>query len=339
MLAPLSGIAGIWGPSCIAAAQLALAEINAKGGIYGRKLDALFMDSNVEVLGRLSHDLHMLITAGAISGVVNMSVSDVRRGLNRVIAARVPHVFTPPFDGTEFSPHVFTIGATPGQQLLPAARQLAAMLRVRRWAIVGKNYVLSPISNNIAKQFISEAGGTVVFERYVPFGTDDPSILLDGLAAARPEIVFVSLVGQDAVEFNRVFAHAGLHRKMFRFTELVEENILLASGAENVKGLFTSSTYFASLTQDLQLDFSERYHAMHGSLAPTLNVIGQSLYEGIQFYANLAKQRLDETTGPIHYATARGGEFRSNWDKSDPVYLAEADGTRFHVIDRISRRF
>ena len=70
---------------------------------------------------------------------------------------------------------------------------------------------------------------------------------------------------------------------MFRLSCAIEENGLLAIGADNTEGLFVSSGYFGSLESDANMAFRERYHNHFGQRAPTLNALGQSTYEGVHF--------------------------------------------------------
>ncbi|GAB5486397.1 MAG: hypothetical protein Pars93KO_28310 [Parasphingorhabdus sp.] len=137
------------------------------------------------------------------------------------------------------------------------------------------------------------------------------------------------------MEFNRLFCELDLDRKMFRFCEVASEETLMGSGQDSTKGLFSSAAYFASLDADIHMAFSDRYHALHGDGAPVINAHGQSLYEGIHFYAALVRHHQNDLTGPIMYSTARGGVFHSNRHKEDPVYLAEADGLRFQVLEEL----
>jgi len=337
MLVPMGGSAGLWGPSCISCTQLAVKEINGAGGLRGRPIEPIFLDSDDCRAGALERDLNDLIEDGAVCGIVGMSVSSVRRRLNKVVAGRVPHVYTPLYEGHEHSPNVFTIGETPSDQLVPAIRRLSQSLKVRRWALIGNDYVWPRTSNAIAKQCIAENGGTVSFEGYVPFGLEDPVWLVERMVRTQPDIVLVSLVGQDAVEFNRAFGAMQLDRRILRFSTAIEENVLMATGAANTKRLYVAAAYFATLKTERNLAFKERYHAFHeDGVAPALNSIGQSMYEGVNFFAALSDRLAGNGAGPITYASARGGLFHSNERKESPTYLARADGLHFEVVDSLA---
>src|SRR5262250_1892636 len=78
LLVPINGSAGIWGPSSIACAQLAQAEINAAGGLLDRRLQLRIVDSSDEALdvGRVTGEL---MRSGAIDAIVGMHTSQVRQ--------------------------------------------------------------------------------------------------------------------------------------------------------------------------------------------------------------------------------------------------------------------
>jgi ABC-type branched-subunit amino acid transport system substrate-binding protein len=335
LLVPINGSAGIWGPSSIACAQLAQAEINAAGGLLDRKLRLCVIDSSDESteVGSVTAGL---MNAGAIDAIVGMHTSQVRERVLKDVARQIPYVYTPLYEGGERTPGVFAIGETPGQQLRPAIGYLASRHAARRWFFVGNDYCWPRVSHRLAARYVGEQGGEVVADRYLPFGIEDFSELLDEIARLKPHAILLSLIGQDAVQFNRAFGRCGLSRDMFRLSCAIEENGLLAIGADNTEGLFVSSGYFASLDNDANMAFKERYHNHFGQRAPTLNALGQSTYEGVHFMAALARRAADENAqllghlaAPLAFRSVRGISYSGNERCAHPTYLAEAGGHFF----------
>lgn len=337
LLVPINGSAGIWGPSSIACAQLAQAEINAAGGLLDRKLRLKVIDSSDESLD-VGHVTGELMRAGAIDAIVGMHTSQVRQRVLRDVARQIPYVYTPLYEGGERTPGVFALGETPGQQLRPAIEYLMERYRAQRWMFIGNDYVWPRVSHRLAARYVSDRGGQLLADRYLPFGVEDHSELLDEIRRLRPNAILLSLVGQDAVQFNRAFGRCGLARDTFRLSCAIEENGLLAIGADNTDGLFVSSGYFASLDNDANMAFKERYHNHFGQRAPTLNSLGQSTYEGMHFMAALARraadeeaQLLGELATPLAFRSVRGIRYCSNDHCSQPAYLAEARGHLFQA--------
>jgi ABC-type branched-subunit amino acid transport system substrate-binding protein len=335
LLVPINGSAGIWGPSSIACAQLAQAEINAAGGVLERRIRLRVIDSSDEALevGSVTAEL---MHSGAIDAIVGMHTSQVRQRVLRDVARQIPYVYTPLYEGGERTPGVFALGETPEQQLRPAIEHLMARYRARRWMFIGNDYCWPRVSHRLAARYLRDRGGELLADRYLPFGVEDFAELLDEVRRRRPQALLLSLVGQDAVQFNRAFGDAGLARDVFRLSCAIEENGLLAIGADNTDGLFVSSGYFASLDNDANMAFKERYYNHFGQRAPTLNALGQSTYEGVHFMAALARRAADDDApllgplpAPLAFKSVRGIRYLGNDRCVHPAYLAEAGGHFF----------
>lgn len=337
---PLGGSAGIWGPSAMASARLAVAELNRESGILGRGCRLLTVNAADDARD-IEQTLMELVEAGEVDALIGMHTSAVRQRILGAVGGHIPIVYTPLYEGGETTPGVFAIGEVTARQLQPALHWLGQHRRPRRWLAVGNDYVWPHVSHRQARQFIVETGGDLVVETYVPFGTSDFSQVLEQIRSCRADAVLVSLVGQDAVDFNRAFGRAGLSRSILRLSCAIGENELLGIGADNADDLFVSSGYFATLDTDANLAFKERYRNHFGERAPTLNTFGQSTYEGVHFLAALLGQGLRSADdwarlgqSPLAYRSAREARYEGGGVSHTPIYLARAEGNRFRVIAR-----
>lgn len=338
---PLGGSAGIWGPSALASAKLAVAELNREAGIGGcacRLLTINAADDAADIEATLTE----LVQAGDIDAVIGMHTSAVRQRVLRAVGGQIPIVYTPLYEGGESTAGVFAIGETTARQLQPAIGWLGQRKRPRRWFAIGNDYIWPHVSHRMARGYIAEAGAALVGETYVPFGTTDFSAALDALRQSRADAVLVSLVGQDAVEFNRAFGRAGLHRDMLRLSCAIGENELLGIGTDNAEELYVACGYFATLDTESNLAFKERYYAHFGERAPTLNTFGQSTYEGMHFLAALLDGNMRSSAGgeplgeaPLHYRSARDAAYEGGGITRVPIYLARAEGNAFRVLTRL----
>lgn len=326
---PLRGPEGIWGPSCLASARLAQAELNRLSGITGRPCALHVVDASSEA-AEVEGTLAALVDDGEVDAIVGMCISSVRQRIVGAVRGRVPFVYTCLYEGGDASPGLYAIGETAARQLEPAIGWLSARGQARRWMLVGNDYVWPRVSHAIARRSIVATGGEVVAETFLPFGVGDHMPVIDAARKARADAMLISMVGQDAVDFNRAFGSAGLQRRILRLSCAIEENQLLAIGAENTDNLYVAMGYFAALDTDANLAFKERYHSCYGDRAPALNTIGQSLYEGVHFLAALIENRRP-LPGQGH-ASARHAEQRAG--AAAPIYLAVADGHLFRVVAR-----
>ena len=338
---PMSGLTGIWGPSSLASAKLATAELNRGSGIGGRSCRLVLVDADDDA-PLLESVLTDLVHSGEVDALVGMHTSYVRQRVLRAIGGQIPFVYTPLYEGGECTPGVFAIGDTPDSQLQPAIAWMTQREHPKRWALLGNDYVWPHVSNRLARGYIAQCGGQVVSEQYVPLHTTDYSAQLAALQTAGADAVLLSLVGEDAIAFNRAFGEQRMGRCTLRLSCAIEENELLAIGAENTERLYVASSYFAALATDANLAFKERYHKHFGERAPTLNSLGQSTYEGVHFLASLFERGLCERSQwgrigkqPLAYRSAREGLFSGEGTSLAPVYMAVADGHVFHVIGRL----
>ena len=342
LFVPTSGALGIWGPSTIACAKLAAAEINRAGGLLGSEVRLRLVDAADE-RADLVEQTGQVLADGEIDAIVGMHTSAVRQRLLAPIGGSLPYIYTPLYEGGERSPAVYTIGETPQQQLRPAIHALSTRFKLKRWALLGNDYIWPRTSHVLARAYVKEVGGEVVDDLYLPLGTNNFDPVLERLARLKADAVLLSLAGQDAIEFSRGFGAAGpLVRGMVRLSCAIEENGLLAMGAENTDRLYAAAGYFSGVQSDANIAFKERYYTMHGDHAPTLNALGQSTYEGVHFLAALIQRAHENGSGssasgrmPLQYRSARDAAYVDNDHKLYPMYLARAEGHLFEVVERL----
>ncbi|MGW3622600.1 substrate-binding domain-containing protein [Streptomyces sp. NPDC000880] len=340
LVVPLQGPAGIFGPSCESCALLAAEEANAADGVLGRSIEFVVVDGGAAP-SAVAAEIDRLITLGAVDAVTGWHISAVRQAVAPRIADRVPYVYTPLYEGGERSPWVFLAGETPGRQLRPGLAWFAEHFGVRRWAVVGDDYVWPRRTALAARRYLAESGGTVCEEVFVALGTEGYDEVVRRLRAAEPEAVLMLLVGADAVAFNRAFAAAGLHESCLRFSPLMDENMLVGSGAAATRGLYAAAGFFETLSTADSLDFSARYHGRFGPYAPLLNSMGESCYEGVRLLTELFTRAGSTDMRAVHrvadglaYDSPRGVVQLRGRHLDQRVFLAAADGLQFDVLHR-----
>ncbi|PVZ05359.1 substrate-binding domain-containing protein [Actinomycetospora cinnamomea] len=341
LVIPLQGPAGIFGPSCESCAALAAQEINAEGGVLGRELNLVPVDGGRSP-AEVAVEVDALVSAGAVQAVTGWHISAVREAVAPRIRGRVPYAYTALYEGGEDRPGLFLTGETPDLQLGPTLDWFAGTAGVRRWMIVGDDYVWPRRSAATAARYLRRIGGTVCDEVFVPLGTSDFAGVLRRVEASGCEAVLMLLIGDDAVAFNRAFAAAGLDRDILRFSSLIEENVLLASGPESTRGLMTSAGYFEDLATSSGLEFAATYFREFGDDAPVLNSLGESCYEGVRLLTELMR-RAGSTQVPAMMSVADGLAYESprgtvelrDRHLQQKVFLAVADGLSWDVVQQL----
>jgi ABC-type branched-subunit amino acid transport system substrate-binding protein len=342
LVVPRSGSAGIYGPSCEACAEMAIADLNAAAGLLGRPVRLIPIDGS-RAPDIVAADVGRLVAAGAIDAVSGWHISPVRQAIARVTANRVPYVYGPLYEGGERTPGLFLTGETPSRQLLPAMDWMKSEYGIDRWVLIGNDYVWPRQTGLAASQHAVARGQPLLDEIYVPLGTADFSSAIRRVEATDAAGVVMLLVGADGVAFNRQFAASGLADAVPRLSPHVEENMLMASGCESNAGLFAAAGYFEALNTTASMDFAGRYYTHFGPTAPALNSIGESCYEAITLLIALASRAgsleivdLTAAAQNLTYISPRGEVTMCGNQLTQDIYVAEAMGLDFEVRARIS---
>lgn len=342
LVIPRSGSAGIYGPSCEACAELAIADANATSGVLGRQVRLIPVDGS-RTPDQVAGEIAALVNRGAIDAVTGWHISPVRKAVARVTANRIPYVYGPLYEGGENTAGLFLTGETPSAQLLPAMDWMKSEYGIDRWIVIGNDYIFPRGTGLAAAKHARAQGAPLVGQVYVPLGTTDFSEAIRQVEISQATGVVVLLVGGDGVTFNRQFAASGLDSAIPRLSPHVEENMLMAGGSRCNAGLFSAAGYFEALNTTASMEFAARYYSRFGPAAPALNSIGESCYEAITLLIALASRAGSLSIGAmttaaerLTYLSPRGEVSMRGNQMNQDVYVAEAIDLDFHIRARIS---
>jgi urea transport system substrate-binding protein len=331
LIIPLRGAAGIWGPSSEACARLAAADLNAASGLLDAEVDLVVIDAGGS-RPEIAAALRRACGSEAIDALVGMHPSDLRAFVTSNLPPDLPYIYTPLYEGGETAANVFAIGETPDRLLQPGIAWLAENRRAQRWFMVGNDYVWPRMMHRVARDLVLRHGGSSVGEAYFPFGARDFDAILAGIRLARPDVVLMSIIGEDAVAFNRAFAEAGLAARMLRFSTAVEENVIYGIGPEMTENMYLTAGYFAHLRSAENDAFRERYHAAFGEAPPMQNDLGESCYEGVHYLAALVTAARSTSARALKRALPAMAHHRSarfagqGAERSRKVHVAAVEG-------------
>jgi len=188
--------------------ELAVEEVNAAGGVLGRRLEIVSRDDNgtpgdavrvaEELLSR--ENVHFLL--GTFASNVGLAVADFAKQKKVLFIAAEP--LTDKIIWQNGNRYTFRLRASTYMQtamLIPEA----AKLRKRRWAIVYPNYEYGQSATAAFKQLLRMAQPDVEFvtEQAVPLGKIDAGAVVQAISDARPDAIFSSLFAADLARFVR----------------------------------------------------------------------------------------------------------------------------------------
>ncbi len=285
---PASGVLGLTGPAALAATVLAAEEVNARGGVGGRRVELIPIDAGApaEVV---ADEVRSLLMSQSLEVLFGFHTSDIHRRLERLTAGRIPYFFTPPHEGGKRLEGLALLGDGPADQLLPIAQQLAGPTGRRRWALVGNDYIWPRAVHAAARDILRDHGADVVHAELVAFGRVDSERIIDDVRRLRADAVLLSLVGRDLATFNRAFACSPLAGRVSRVSGALEETGLLEIEGDDTGELYSSMPWYAADPDSEGL--RERYGDRWGTRAPHLGVYAAGCYDGLHLMAEVGNAR------------------------------------------------
>ncbi len=193
-----------------------IAEQNKKGGLLGKKLEAVVVDpaSNWPLFAEKAREL---LTKDKVSAIFGCWTSVSRKSVLPVIEELNGVLFYPvQYEGEESSKNVFYTGAAPNQQAIPAVDYLMNDLKVKRWVLAGTDYVYPRTTNKILEAYLKAKGVAKkdIMINYTPFGHSDwQSIVADvkKFGSAGKKTAVVSTINGDAnVPFYKELGNQGV---------------------------------------------------------------------------------------------------------------------------------
>ena len=335
----LSGPASLFGPTQKASAELATEEINKAGGILGRQIRLIPTDAGGPPAKSTKSAIRLMLDE-KVDMLVGSHDSATREALVATIKGKVPYIYTPVYEGGECAFNTYVIADTPEQQIRPSVAFMMKDRGAKSVYLIGDDYVWPRKCNEQAKKYIADNGGKVVAEEYVPFGAPNKfEEIVTRIKSAKPDMVLITLVGADNVNFNRTFAGFGLDKDIARLSLLLEENTLLGIGPDSSNNLFSSMSYYANAPGEANKKFKAAYFAKFGDKAPQLGLIGADCYGGIYCAHALAtkaggtdaKKCMAASEG-LSFPTAAGSVAMRGRHVDKTMYLATCKGTEFDII-------
>jgi len=309
VLHSLSGTIAIIEASLHNAELLAIEEINAKGGVMGKKLVPVIEDtqSQVQVFAekakKLLLDDKVAAVLGCYTSASRQSVLPIFEQYNGVL------LYPTLYEAQECSKNCFYTGAVPNQQLDDFIPWIIKTLGRKKFYMVGSNYIYPKETNREVKALLEKHGGQNVGEEYAPLGHTEFSTIINNISGSGADVVFSDLVGDSVVAFYKQFKQFGITADDIPIcTPITTEQETAAMGPENALGHFTSFNYFQTVDTPENKSFVERYKAKYGKDQVT-NAVMEAAYFSTYFLAQAIAKAKSTDPDALIYEGLPGQEF------------------------------
>ncbi|MFE6280874.1 urea ABC transporter substrate-binding protein [Streptomyces sp. NPDC057877] len=348
LLNSLSGTMAISEVTVRDSLRLAIDEINASGGVLGKRIEPISEDGASD-WPTFAEKAQKLIREDRVAATFGCWTSASRKAVKPVFEKNRSLLFYPvQYEGLEQSPYIFYTGATTNQQIVPALDYLKDQGKKRLY-LVGSDYVFPRTANKIIKAYAEANGMTVLGEDYAPLGSTEFSTIANKVKASKADAVFNTLNGDSNVAFFKEYKSAGLTAKAMPVVSVsIAEEEVKSIGSQYLAGQLTAWNYYQTTEGAANEKFVEAYKAKYGQDKPTsdpMEAAYTSVYlwkvmvekagsfdaekvkaasDGITFQAPEGEVTVDGATQHIA-KTARIGEIGTDglikevWDSGEPI--------------------
>jgi urea transport system substrate-binding protein len=243
-------------------------EQNKKGGLLGKKLEAVVVDpaSNWPLFAEKARQL---LEKDKVAAVFGCWTSVSRKSVLPVFEERNGLLFYPvQYEGEESSKNVFYTGAAPNQQAIPAVDYLMNDIEVKRWVLAGTDYVYPRTTNKILEAYLKAKGvaDADIMINYTPFGHSDWQSIVSEIkkfGSTGKKTAVVSTINGDAnVPFYKELGNQGVSAADIPVVAFsVGEEELSGIDTKPLVGHLAAWNYFMSVDAPINAEFIETWHA------------------------------------------------------------------------------
>ena len=278
----LSGANSVVAPAVVQSSQLAVDEINAAGGILGRKVELEIADDASGAVGaQKAYDT--LVFQKKVDAVIAMETSAARNAalpiLNR---GKVPLIYTSFYEGRSCSRWMHVNGWVPEQQVAPIVDHFMKTAGAKTFFLVGSDYAFGRGMLDFTRKYIEQQGGKVVGEEYLPMDGSDWTPIISKIRTARPDALVSSTAGGSPnVSLAKQIKAAGLSMPYGNLA--IDEGTARTMG-DSAEGIYLSASYLTSIDTPANKRFLDGLRARFGADAKTANELSEPQYEGFFLY-------------------------------------------------------
>ena len=285
----LSGGLGTSGQPMVDSLILAVDDLNAKGGLLGKKVELISYDtqSTIQLYSQYAQQLALKDRVAVVhGGITSASREAIRPVFDRY---RTLYFYNVLYEGGVCDRNIFCTGTTPAQtveKLVPYA--------MKKWGkkvyIVAADYNYGQITAKWMTKYCRDNGGSVVAVEFFPLDVTNFGATISKIQAAKPDIVLSALVGGNHTSFYRQWTAAGMKKQIpIASTTFGLVNEPETLDAEESEGILGAYGYFEELTTPASTAYVKALKAKFPKI-PYISELAAATYEGFNLWVDGVKK-------------------------------------------------
>jgi urea transport system substrate-binding protein len=278
----LSGANSVVAPSVVQSAQLAVDEINASGGILGKKVALEVADDSSGAAGA-QKAFDSLIFQKKVNALISMETSAARNaGLPIVSRGKVPYIYTSLYEGKSCNRYMYVASWVPDQQVGPIVDHFMKQFKAKTFFLIGSDYAFGRGMLAFTRSYIEKKGGKVIGDEYLPMDGSDWTPILSKMQAAKADAVITSTAGgAPNVTLTKQMRAAGI---TIPYANLSVDEGTAKSMGPDAEGIFIAGSYMSNLDTPANKKFIASMQKKFGADLKTPNDMSVPQYDAIYLY-------------------------------------------------------
>jgi branched-chain amino acid transport system substrate-binding protein len=328
--------------------RMVIGDINAKGGLLGRKVDLILEDgatidsvAEAKATKLVQHD-----NVDVIFGGIYSSTRQAIKG-PAVEKGKKLYIYPEQYEGQECDPLIFCTGPVPAQQVDPFIPWLMQQTGAKRFYLPSADYVWPHIMNQRVRQVVTANGGTIVGEEYFPLDHADYGETIEKITSSGAEVVFNFTVPPGVVPFLEQLHTSGFTKRGGQLVcTYFDENFLNMVPATHVEGLYSCLDYYQAVGDPFSRSLLAEYERLYpGNAKFTAGSACSGLYRGLKLWedavtraGSLQQEEVIQALEDAKIAEGPGGpaemvpgqhHVRMN------MYIARAHNGQFNIVKNL----
>lgn len=274
-------------------ARMVINDINAKGGLLGRKVD-LYLEDGATADSVAAAKATKLVEQDHVDVIFGGIYSSTRQAIKgpAVEKGKTLYIYPEQYEGGESDPLIFCTGPVPAQQIDPLIPWLMRKTGAKKFYLPSADYIWPHTMNRKVRELVEARGGSIVGEEYFPLDRTDYRETVARIAASGAEVVFNTIVPPGMEPFfeqlhNSGFAKRGGHLVCTYF----DENFLNMAPAAHVEGLYSCLDYYRNISDPFSKQLTDEYDRLFpGTARFTAGSACSGMYRGLRLWASAVQE-------------------------------------------------
>src|SRR3954462_14973547 len=274
-------------------ATMVIDDINASGGLLGRRVE-LYLEDSETTDAAAALAATTLVNEHDVDVVLGGIYSSTRQAIKgpTVVDGGKLYIYPEQYEGQESDPLIFCTGPVPAQQVEPLMPWLMRKTGAKKVYLPSADYIWPHVLNDKVREVVTANGGTIVGEEYFPLDHEDYSETVERITASGAEIVFNTIVPPGLTPFLQQLYDSGFTKRGGQLVcTYFDENFLNLVPAEQVEGLYSCFDWDQSVIDPFSQELMDKYDALYpGSAKFTAGSACSGMYRGLKLWEAAVKE-------------------------------------------------